>query len=99
MCLVTDPASQSYLQYSVPLLKVRQVALLTQGALSSIHCRAARKKRQVREGTIRKALHLQHFEYEYWQYFKCDKLITYVSGIVIKANESIQHRFKNVSPP
>lgn len=23
-----------------------------------------------------------------------DKLITYVSGIVIKANESIQHRFK-----
>lgn len=51
VCLVTDPASKSYLQYSVPLLKVRHVALLTQGALSSIHCRAVSDERQVREWT------------------------------------------------
>lgn len=31
----------SHLQYSVPLFKVTHVALLTQGALSSMHCRAA----------------------------------------------------------
>lgn len=51
-------AGQSYLQYSVPLVKVRHVALFTQGALSSIHCRAARDKTQVREWTIRGTLHL-----------------------------------------
>lgn len=47
VCLIT--ARQSYLQYPVPLLKVRHVALLTQGALSSIHCRAARDKRRIRD--------------------------------------------------
>lgn len=44
-CWVTVPASPTHLQYSVPLLRVRQVALLMQGTLSSTHCRAARDKR------------------------------------------------------
>lgn len=49
--LVQDPATDAYLQYPVPLLKVRQVALLTQGALSSTHCRAARDQRYVSQWT------------------------------------------------
>lgn len=41
------PASRSHLQYSVRLFNVTHVALLTQGALLSTHCRAARHKRQM----------------------------------------------------
>lgn len=44
-----DPDSRSYLQYSVPFLKVRHVALLTQGSLSFKHCSAVRDKRPVRK--------------------------------------------------
>lgn len=45
-----SPVGPSHLQYSVPLLKVTHVALLTQGALSSMHCRAATDNNKQLEG-------------------------------------------------
>lgn len=42
-----SPARRAHLQYSVRLFNVTHVALLTQGALLSMHCRAARDKKQM----------------------------------------------------